>query len=114
MTREFRDRWCAALRSGEYKQAFGFLHTDAGYCCLGVACEVYKPGNWQALANPGVTTFAFGGIFTDLPSDDQLGEMGIPKRKILELTRMNDSGKYSFKQIADWIESNIPTDQQIA
>lgn len=32
--------WTAALRSGEYAQAKGYLKTDDGYCCLGVACEV--------------------------------------------------------------------------
>ena len=32
--------WTAALRSGEYEQAKGYLKSDDGYCCLGVACEV--------------------------------------------------------------------------
>ena len=31
----------SALRSGEYKQIKGCLSTGGGYCCLGVACEVY-------------------------------------------------------------------------
>lgn len=31
--------WIAALRSGKYSQTEGYLKTDGGYCCLGVACE---------------------------------------------------------------------------
>jgi hypothetical protein len=39
-------KWVAALRSGEFKQDRGRLHTvdretgEVGYCCLGVACEI--------------------------------------------------------------------------
>lgn len=29
-------KWMAALRSGEYKQAYGALSVGNGYCCLGV------------------------------------------------------------------------------
>lgn len=32
--------WLDALESGEYTQTKGKLHTDAGYCCLGVLCDV--------------------------------------------------------------------------
>jgi hypothetical protein len=47
VNREIRDQWTAALRSGEYQQAKGFLNVKtplpggkAGLCCLGVLCEV--------------------------------------------------------------------------
>lgn len=37
--------WVAALRSGDYKQTKAVLaeqlNGDYGYCCLGVACELY-------------------------------------------------------------------------
>lgn len=35
-----RNTWIPALRSGEYKQVKGALHTTDGYCCLGVACTL--------------------------------------------------------------------------
>lgn len=39
LTREQRDRWAAALRSGEYKQfVLGAMEGDGAYCCLGVLC----------------------------------------------------------------------------
>lgn len=31
-----------ALESGKYKQATGGLRTSEGFCCLGVACEVFR------------------------------------------------------------------------
>lgn len=36
-----RDKLCAALRSGNYKQGKGTLRTtDNSYCCLGVAADI--------------------------------------------------------------------------
>ena len=44
MNPEIKTLWLTALRSGEYKQATGYLKRDTGdgvgYCCLGVLCEV--------------------------------------------------------------------------
>jgi hypothetical protein len=38
MPQESKDKWVAALRSGDYKQGVGCLYTktDNAYCCLGV------------------------------------------------------------------------------
>jgi hypothetical protein len=44
-----RDKWVAALKSGEYEQAKGYLRvtktanpgeTAVGFCCLGVLCDI--------------------------------------------------------------------------
>lgn len=35
-------KWVAALRSGEFSQTQGHLRDYKGYCCLGVACELYR------------------------------------------------------------------------
>ncbi len=44
MKKELRDKWVAALRSGNYKQGRQKLHVRLGndheYCCLGVLCDV--------------------------------------------------------------------------
>lgn len=39
-----RALWVSALRSGEYKQVTGTLHSipNDAYCCLGVACETFS------------------------------------------------------------------------
>ena len=40
--RAHRKLWVDALRSGKYQQTQGYLHTKSGFCCLGVACDVYQ------------------------------------------------------------------------
>lgn len=46
---EARKEWVKALRSGEYEQCQSYLSLregdKTGYCCLGVACEVYNKLN---------------------------------------------------------------------
>lgn len=39
---ERRKRWTEALRSGEFEQGTRYLCADGKYCCLGVACEIFK------------------------------------------------------------------------
>ena len=34
--------WLNALRSGDYQQTRHTLHNASGYCCLGVACNIYQ------------------------------------------------------------------------
>lgn len=99
-----RKKWVEALRSGEYNQCRGSLKDGTGYCCLGVACEVfgmvpdYKNGMFRYWGNaswlPPIVKEAFGlntcfGDFND---------------KTQSLTVLNDNGK-SFAEIADIIES---------
>lgn len=39
-------KWVNALRSGEYQQTKGCLQDSEGFCCLGVACDIFiKPGS---------------------------------------------------------------------
>src|SRR6476659_4542708 len=40
-------RWIAALRWGGFPQAPHFLRSEAGFCCLGVACHLEDPGRWE-------------------------------------------------------------------
>ena len=40
--------WVMALESGAFEQAKGRLKDgDAGYCCLGVACDISNLGHWD-------------------------------------------------------------------
>jgi len=36
------EKWVEALESGEFEQTQGALRAGDSYCCLGVACEVYR------------------------------------------------------------------------
>lgn len=94
MDKELKDKWIAALRSGEYKQIQRRLKSSEGFCCLGVLCEIVgKDQNYIEVRS-------------------LLGSAGEPERGIVErLFRMNDGdtkvdGK-SFPEIADYIEANL-------
>lgn len=39
MNPEIKAQWITDLRSGEFNQARSALHTNLGYCCLGVLCD---------------------------------------------------------------------------
>lgn len=43
---QFFTRLVEALRSGDYPQTDGRLHNQDGYCCLGVACDLSRLGEW--------------------------------------------------------------------
>lgn len=40
-TKEIKEKWLNALKSGEYKQVRGQLRTNFGHCCLGVLAEIH-------------------------------------------------------------------------
>lgn len=40
-TKEIKEKWLNALKSGEYKQVQGKLRTNFGHCCLGVLAEIH-------------------------------------------------------------------------
>lgn len=99
MKKEFKAKWIAALRSGEYKQTKGHLHDENGYCCLGVLCEVTQPEDWNG--------FHFDGY----PNGEEFREFfGLNPREETVLIHMNDGFEQPqkpFSAIADWIEENL-------
>lgn len=108
-----REKWVAALRSGEYKQTHGVLkNSDNRYCCLGVACEIFskeneggfeyihgefyfKSGDEERVGSPPTNVVKYFGL---------ISEFGIWGEGDGEsLVGMNDNGK-SFEEIAQIIE----------
>jgi hypothetical protein len=100
----------AALRSGAYKQATGALRKDGGFCCLGVACDLYSRAE-----HAGLGLWRPGGQFDDGEDTSFLhltagvqrwlgwrGDNG-PTEGMKPLSGHNDSGA-SFSEIADIIE----------
>lgn len=114
---EAKAAWLAALRSGQYRQARGALYDPRidAYCCLGVACEVYRlttgEGRWTSVA----------GFFRASEDDEQAysGTLppavrewyGLPESDPvvagLHLTELNDTEGASFEQLAQLIEANL-------
>ena len=114
-------KWVAALRSGKYKQIKRRLRDKKGFCCLGVACDVYMKatgdGEWtegRFGAQPEVYEFRVyvhsGVVYEEavppsivaewLGLRTALGEYSIPS----SLGGDNEAGK-NFVEIADIIES---------
>ena len=97
--------WIAALRSGEYKQGRISLKTEDRYCCLGVAAEIggyLNTSHEYEAYNQNLRVYGLAdvhGVFYD--SKGACGS--IAHRR---LTSLNDNMKFTFKQIADVIESN--------
>lgn len=100
MNPEIKAKWVKALRSKRYKQAEGTLRDDEGaMCCLGVL------GTVQRIDWDGVDDF----VTETLPEGFNAG---LTKRQRNRLAKMNDgtgSGgrRYSFKEIADYIEAKL-------
>lgn len=127
--------WLAALRSGEYDQQQAVLNNGFGYCCLGVACDVYRKqtgkGNWiDTTDSRGGFTFDTGDVYNDVyinveniesisvrdffGFDDSNG-FDIPPFYLggkgttmhIRLTEVNDELGMSFEEIADLVEKYI-------
>lgn len=98
---EWKAKWVAALRSGEYKQISGQLRNAAGHCCLGVLCDISGAGGWSdnnyiAADDERSGSLPFGVLdLTDISFADER-----------RLADMNDSGA-TFAEIADYIEKSL-------
>ena len=122
LTKE-QEAWLQALESGAYKQGRIRLHPEEDtYCCLGVACTISNIGVWGAVPYI-LTNFAYvikgendqtaklpGALVERLHLRDDGGgfeqRMVIKGRHFGALYEMNDSGKFTFKEIAAWIREN--------
>lgn len=94
MDPELKAKWVEALRSGEYKQCRGKFEFAGKFCCLGVLCiAAGKPTTDEGAGNWEYVRSALGKGF-----DPHI------------LARMNDGNhgkRFSFAEIADWIEANL-------
>lgn len=118
-----------ALRSGEYAQTrFKLRHlvpnseAPEGYCCLGVACELFRKATGQGEWSPpnavsGCAGFLIEGesvpVYSVLPSavqqwfgfSSQSGGFDSSEYPTGALFRLNDTRRLSFAQIADVIDA---------
>lgn len=104
----------AALRSGEYAQGDLALCNGGRYCCLGVAADLTVKageGEWLNEANGSYISFLYNGsveaLRAFLPSP-LLKKFGLfeddSDDDAWSLVRLNDSGGYTFTEIADLLE----------
>lgn len=131
---ENRRTWLAALRSGEYTQNIGRLHSDdfTSDCCLGVAHKLADP-NWEnsvkdfwarrdpvtgrllsSLAYDQIQAYLGGGFVEEFstPAGTYPSGRPYPASDTDSLISMNDGKELSFSQIADIAEAKwFPEDR---
>lgn len=106
MDQELKDRWVAALRSGDYSQARNSLRVaDIGYCCLDVLADLISPQGWLPPRPHGAQPWQ--------PPDESgdsrialLPEAMLDAPTQTSLIGLNDSGK-TFGEVADYIEEKL-------
>jgi hypothetical protein len=119
---ENAQHWLKALRSGDFKQSRYALKSDSGYCCLGVACEVSDLGEFS-YSKPDKHLFVINEPNFYEQKTDSLPQQVAQYYKIksdlvilndsdreligsrqVSLDELNDDSRYTFEQIADFIE----------
>lgn len=102
---EFKAKWTAALRSGEYKQGRHALmdkdKNECTFCCIGVAGVVRGIPKEELLFKSSYDDPAYSKC---LP--------GLEESVLYALGEMNDGGwdgalRKPFSEIADYIEANL-------
>ena len=125
MNPDVKQKWIAALRSGDYKQTREQLKRQNSYCCLGVLTDLYDKdetiesedhwcedlygytcnGSWykseSVLPQP---VMEWAGLKEYNPTVKYPESKIYSEEKILSLAYLNDHENLSFEQIADIIE----------
>src|SRR5579859_3396843 len=100
---EIKTKWIEALRSGKYERGLTCLR-DANnqYCCLGVLADIIDPEGWIKK-----TDFVFSHKLQNTRGAQYLSSKVLNEKIQTDLACMNDSNKYEFPAIADYIEENL-------
>lgn len=112
MNKRLKSRWIEALRSGKYKQGKGALQEIEGgsqvdkFCCLGVLCQI-SPKTKALTLSVGDKAAPKRLSNQAYLSEPASAYAGLNAEAQGTLSKMNDSGGYSFNKIAKWIEKNL-------
>lgn len=117
MKREWRDKWLAALRSGDFQQNFDCLWSDEEgdtYCCLGVLQDLtpFHPSE-QRYRPESTLMHPEAARLVGLPSvrhPDQEYFLQPDSNIQVKLARLNSATGLDFEEIADWIEDHVPVE----
>lgn len=130
MNPEVKEKWIAALRSGEYTQCTGRLRRkEVGFCCLGVLTDIHikeNNGVWveegffqlnpsltgEIMENGGLSNIVKTWAGLDSPNPafyniDTEQEHGNKCNKWYSAVDANDTDRKSFLEIADLVEKYL-------
>lgn len=108
-------KWCKALRSGKYSQTKFSLQNDKGFCCLGVACDVFISDKYKLKTGGGYLSGCLPTKSEQPHAPEWLryvnGSFG--DKTGLKLYHLNDTGvrfdnaleRLTFDEIADCLEA---------
>lgn len=114
MKADIKEKWVAALRSGEYDQAREQLKVGDAFCCLGVLCQLHS----QAVKGFAWAGCEYDGKDGDLPYivrewaglNDETDMVAIGGKLAL-LAQHNDGdtdlARRTFKELANAIEAQL-------
>jgi hypothetical protein len=105
ISKELKEAWIKALRSGEYKQGKRWLKKDDKFCCLGVLCDVIDGTKWSKSGSELFEGECYGNAgYSYLPWFENIH---LTEKLQDELTTQNDKLDKNFHEIADYIETNL-------
>lgn len=105
-------RWIAALRSGKYNQTQQRLQDNEGYCCLGVACDLFIPkSELKVMHHSKILLGASPSTQPNAPQWLKSINSDFRRRMGYSLMRANDKGiqaegvpALTFEEIADLLQ----------
>lgn len=109
----WKEIWLDALHSGDYKQTSDLMCASDGenyaFCCLGVLRHqmtgTENKNDFDRFTDEKNRVESIS-IDSYLLAVERI-ETNLDIKAEDELMRMNDSGNFSFKQIANWIKKNL-------
>lgn len=111
LTKEVKDKWVAALRSGDYRQGKHRLkQIDGSYCCLGVL-QIVTDGKVENIPGYDVSRYMPSDSYKLRVFGDADAELAVLFGLMGEvsLSELNDDRHLSFDKIADLIEEQVET-----
>jgi hypothetical protein len=109
ITTEQKNAWIAALRSGEYTQGRGRLHSyvdgEDRYCVLGVLANIIDPEGWQEELGEEDNDPSPGKVWGDTLVTLPDGILGT--ENLMKLVSYNDDLDWTFEDMADFIEVSV-------
>lgn len=103
------EQWCAALRSGKYRQTKDVLYKAGCHCCLGVGVALATGDPHPEGAVPSenfLSDLPEQMVYLDWVGFDIIADLEIGDVRYSSATAANDEGA-TFAQIADAIERAV-------